>query len=355
MRVVVREDPRGALPLMEQVLRAAGDLATEYPLVFREGAQGQAVVAEEDGEILSGCALLTRRLVVGEERLDVGMIGSVATAASQRGRGLASSVLERAEAELTARGCLFALLWADSPEFYTARGYQEVGAEVDVGLQTALAASLPATEGVRPAGPGDFPAMHELYQGHAQRVERGAAESAALFETPGMRMVVRTRGDEVLAYACRGRGGDLPNVVHEWAGGTEDVLACLRSLLEEADSEDLYLMAPWGEQPVLTALLERGAPAATGVLGMGKLLDPSRAAALLASHAESELELTVGSQGSYRFAHGPRGATLDVGQLLQALVPAHGRPDVLTDLSRRLATPFVGLPLAPFAWGLDSI
>ena len=71
MRVVVREDPRGALPLMEQVLRAAGDLATEYPLVFREGAQGQAVVAEEDGEILSGCALLTRRLVVGEERLIV--------------------------------------------------------------------------------------------------------------------------------------------------------------------------------------------------------------------------------------------------------------------------------------------
>lgn len=355
MKVVVREDPRGALPLMEQVLRAAGNLATEYPLVFREGAQGRAVVAEEDGEILSGCALLTRELVVGQERLNVGMIGSVATADAQRGRGLASSVLERAEAELRDRGCLLALLWADSPEFYTARGYQDVGVEVDVRLEAALAASLPPTIGVRPAGPGDFAAMHELYLGHDQRVERKAEESAALFETPGMRVLVRTRGGEVLAYACRGRGGDLSNVVHEWAGGTEDVLACLRSLVEEATSEDLYLMAPWGEHPVLAALLERGAPAAAGVLGMGKLLDAPRAAALLASHAEGELELTVDSQGSCRFVHGTRSATLDEGQLLQALVPAHGRSDVLRGLFDRLGAPFTGLPLAPFAWGLDSI
>jgi len=278
MKVAVRDDFSKALPLMGQVLRNGADLASEYPLIFSREASGRVVVASEAGEVLSTCALLERDLLYPGGSVRVGLIGSVSTAKEARGRGLASAVLRCAEEELSSRGCLLSMLWADSAEFYSARGYAPVGSERDFALRRDLARALPKPTRVREATREDFTKLHELYTTHSLRVDRSRSESALLYATPAMRILVQDSDEGPIAYACLGRGKDLAGVIHEWAGEPEGVLACTRLFLEQEleprSSGSLFLMSPDSAHPVTERLVDLGAPSAAGILAMGKLLDP---------------------------------------------------------------------------------
>ncbi|MCB9916272.1 MAG: GNAT family N-acetyltransferase [Planctomycetes bacterium] len=354
MKTVVRARPGDALGVMRRALRGGAPLEAEYPLVFGADAAGSFVVAEEAGAAAAGCAVLVRELVLPGGRLRVGLIGSVCTDADRRGRGLASAVLLRAEAELAAAGCALALLWADDAEFYERRGYAEVGAERDYLLEPELASHLPACAGVRDASGGDLTRLHELYAGHTTRVERSAAESVALYTVPGMRVVVRERDGEVDAYACLGRGGDLHGVVHEWAGDAEGVLACVRALLEPRD-EPLFLMAPVTASELSARLDALGAPSALGVLGMGKPLDGARLVDELCAAADVPLVWTACGGERWRL-EGPAGASeLDIDQLVACVLAPRAERHRLDELEAALGVRFGALPRTPFVWGLDSI
>lgn len=364
MKLEVREDAGTALPLMESVLSPGKPLGLEYPLVFAPGALGRVVVAEEDGEVRSTCAILRRVLTfpdesVGTRQLPIGLIGSVSTSASFRGRGLASSVLELAERQLLEQGCVLSLLWADAPEFYAARGYQPIGMEVDFVLEESLCAGLPGTKNVRNGRIGDHASLHELYLDHDRRVERSAAESAALYSTPGMEVLVLSEGGSIKAYACLGRGHDLEGVIHEWAGQPRAVLACIRAHMEaqrqRGHEGPLFLMAPGDSRGLGACLTELGAPSAAGVLGMGKLLDPVAVALFLRQACADDLDISINSSGGGELSLGPRSVEIGADQWLDLLVPPRGDREPLEGLERRLRTRFAGLPWIPFLWGLDSI
>jgi len=359
MKIEVREDPRAALPLMESVLRGGRPLAPEYPLVFSPGGRGRAVVASEGGQPRSACAFLERELVLPAGRARVGLIGSVSTAADARGRGLASAVLERAEAELRERGCLLALLWADSQEFYSGRGYAPVGAELDVVLNSELLTALPAEPVPRAADERDFADMHELYATQELRVLRTRSESELLYASPGMRILVAEGSRGVEAYACLGRGEDLRGVVHEWAGSTPGVLACLRSFLELAAaagaSEPLYLMGPVRSGPIPSELERLGAPSAVGFLGMGKLLDVELAGQALRESAERELGIEARADGGCTLVSESGRAELSREGLISMLLPSRGDRAWLRAVEAKLGLRFRGLPWNAFLWGLDSI
>ena len=103
--------------LMERVLRGGAPLAAEYPLVFEHGFPGRIVALEEHGDVRSACGILVRDFAIGAARVRAGLIGSVTTDPAWRRRGLASRLLDRAEAMLAHDGCSLALLWADEPAF----------------------------------------------------------------------------------------------------------------------------------------------------------------------------------------------------------------------------------------------
>jgi GNAT superfamily N-acetyltransferase len=356
VKLTVREDPRSALPLMEDVLRGGAALAPDYPLVFGEAGSGRAVVIEEAGRVISSCAILERDLRIADRLLRVGLIGSVATAPEHRGRGLASTVLVEAEAELRAHGCVLAMLWADSPAYYEGRGYQTVGAERDFLLSPELRAHLPAANSVRVAQKADLAAMHALYIRHVQRVERSEEESAELYQTPGMDVLVSDGVSGVEAYACCGRGGDLVGVVHEWAGETEPVLACLAAHVERAaPGQELALMSPHAPDPVTERLTALGCPSAVGSLGMAKLLDPMTAAEFLSRASAVPLRTSAGSGGVLLLEAGERSVEVTEAELLGLLLPPHGERSALESLECRVGTSFEALPLGAFIWGLDSI
>jgi GNAT superfamily N-acetyltransferase len=356
-------DTRRALPLFDRVFGAPGEpgeLERECPLVFQGAFDGSVVAIEVDGEIASACAILRRDLVLGDHRVRAGFVGSVATDPRFRGRGLASRVLEAAEAELRKRGAWIACLWADDAPFYEQRGWRAFGAERDVVVSPALASKLPEPSGARPLSRDDVTAVHALYRRHTTRVDRTASETSALLDCPRMSVLVRERASAVVAYACMGRGRDLADVIHEWGGEAEDVAALVRAHVERraalGDQSNAFLISPVDEMALASRLAELGAPNSTGILGLAKLLDARAAAEFAASllgptvraNREHPIELTE--------LRGPRGTcSLSDAALIDVLFCARGERRVSNECAADLGVERGTLLLAPFAWGLDSI
>lgn len=341
-------------------------LPAEYPLVFDPRFEGRVQPLDADGpEARAACTVLERTFHVGGRSLRGGLIGSVATDPAWRGQGLATRLLERTEADLRERGALFALLWADDPRFYLARGYAPLGAETDHRLVSELARSLPGQEGVRVLRAQDVPHLHRLHARHATRVARTPEEMRALLAVPGMLTLVRERapgpGQALLpvAYASLGRGRDLANAIHDWAGAPEDVLALLGAHLRRRfPSEEpgaLFLMAPATESELARRLHELGVASRRGILGLGKLLDGSRACVLLAELLGEGSAVTW--EGERARLRGRSGVVIELDlEGLQALLL--GAPEVgaaARQLLLRLGCAHPCLPLEPFAFGLDSI
>lgn len=352
-----------AQAFLERVL-GTDALAAEYPLVFDPRFSGETVELVEEGEPRAACAVLVREFHLGSRVVRGGLIGSVATDPAWRRRGLGTRLLERAERELAARGCVFALLWAEDPAYYLARGYAPFGVENDFLLVSELAAALPEPTGVRELRAGDEPLLRRLLERHPARVERTGEEMRALLAVPGMLTLVRERrlapGRPVqpVAYACLGRGRDLADAIHEWAGEPEDVLALVRAHLERrfpaGEQGGLFLMAPPQASELAYRLLKLGAPSKRGILGLGRIVAASAAASLLADVLGAH-DAVQAAAGKLRI-RGPSGsAELDLDALQGVLFGGPDLRDEVRGFMQGLGFDRVRLPLEPFAFGLDSI
>lgn len=360
-----------ALGLIEEAHGLGGMLAPEYPLVFEDEFSGHTLGVGEAGEMRAACAFLVRDLALpsrdGGSKLRVGLIGSVTTGEAWRGQGFGTRLVIEAEARLQLEGCAAVFLWADDPRFYLRRGYAPVGCEEDVLVPAVLAPKLPAPTDVRPLIPSDIAAVHELYSRHPARVERTIEETAALIDCPRMDALVREHDGVVVAYALRGRGRDLAEVVHEWGGAPHHVLALLRAHLERrfesVDPGALILMAPTSEKPLLDALDAVGCSRQTGILGLGKVLDREAAAEAIADRlgvlgsAKVCMGIDeVGNEVPGLHLAGPSGECfLDDEATLALMFAPESVRESAHELTLSLGLPDTELPLEPFFWGLDSI
>jgi GNAT superfamily N-acetyltransferase len=343
------------------VLRDGGDRASEYPLVFAPDAPGSLVTLGEDGIVHSACATLVRDLVIGGERLRVGLIGSVATDPARRGHGLATRVLETAERELARDGAVLGLLWADDADFYRRRGWREFGSELDFAFDAKSIERLPQRGTIRRSAPDDEGALHRLYSRHRARVERTEAETRALVRTPAMETLVMHEERDVRAYACLGRGADFAGTIHEWGGSPEDVLALVRAHFERLRGarDEVFVLAPADAQEFAAFARDAGARSGVGVLALAKVLDPIAAAERLTdwTRGEARIDIETHSEGepTVTLSGATQTAKLRAADLLDLFAPARGECARLGELERRLDVSFARLPLAPFLWGLDSI
>ncbi len=353
----------GAQSVLASVVPEPAALAREYPLLFDASSQGGVATIEQDGAVRSACTFLMRTFVTPRATFELGLIGSVATQAEYRGRGLAGRVLAAAETELARRGALLAVLWADDPPFYERRGYAKFGTEIDFTLPADLVHELPAASNVRERRADDALAIDLLHRTHPERVQRSVAETAALLECPDMEVLVCERWGKIAAYTCLGRGRDLRDVIHEWAGDALTVLGLVRAHLERrrarGEDGDLYIIAPPSADDLAQRLEALGATMALGVLAMGKLLDARAAAELAASVLDRRKQLKVElggvDTGSMVFVNGERRVSCTPEELVRLLFAARGDRTLALDVAQRLDVSSKALPLAPFAWGLDSI
>ena len=347
---------------MESVLRDGGALGPEYPLVFGAIASGDVVTVEDEGDVRSACATLVRNFVVGDHVVRGGLIGSVSTDPEYRRRGLATRVLLEAEEQLEREGCHFSLLWADDPAFYLARGWRPMGVEVDFSVPSSMRGQLPRHDSVRVAQEGDAAAIHALYVTHAQRIDRSPAETEQLLAAPGVEVLVAESGGQMVGYGCMGRGEDLRHVVHEWAGTSDVVLALVRSHMERemlrGEPGDVFLMTPADRTELHEELEGLGCERLVGILGLGKILNLEATAELLrevsTGPAVELIDSEAGTNG-VRIAGSRAEVTVQRVELLNLLFPARGDRFHIERVERAIGIDLDCLPLAPFAWGLDSI
>lgn len=352
---VKRLTPGDALPLMHEVWGSERDFAGEYPLVFGEGpgfrgAFGRVLGITARERVAASLGYLERDLITPFGELRVALLGSVTTAPSWRGRGLASALLREAEDWARRSGCVATFLWPTDGRVYENAGYRPAGCEWNVVLPVDLdlGEHLPS----RRASATDTRSLLALYEQHPVRVRRSPEEFARLLDCPDMRALVATRGDTIVAYACIGRGADLSNCVHEWAGETNAVLGLVSAIAGEDPDAPRYLLAPDWSNPVAEALLDAGCPALTRAMGMAKLVDAPAAARFLTARTGRDVVVSAGSVFADA-AGGP--VALAEGDLLSALLPEENQGPELDAVAARLGLEPADLPAYAFAWGLDSI
>lgn len=349
--------------LIERVHENVGSLDEEYPLVFEQSEGEHLLAIGEQGEARSACALLPRDFVFADRaRLRGGLIGSVSTDPAFRGKGLGSLLINEAEKRLKDEQCAFSLLWAKEPGFYFRMGYCPIGIELDYAIDGAAARRLPAGQGVRPMREEDSRRIHRLYEKHEARLQRSEAETHALLRCPGMQTLVQERDGTLVAYACLGRGSDLQDVIHEWGGDAHDLLALIRAHHEmrfggEQDGV-VYLMSPPFATDLHRVLDEAGIPVYEGFLGLAKIVDRERIAGFLDERLgeAGQAELIETPEGQcIRLSGDGKETWIDDDAALALLFPVSDLREKGAELLGIVGIETTGLPVYPFAWGLDSI
>lgn len=155
----------------------------------------------------------------------------------------------------------------------------------------------------------------------------------------------------------------MHDVIHEWAGDACTVLGLVRAHIERrvarGNASDLFLIAPSSADDLTDRLRRAGAKSVVGVLGLAKLLDSQAAAAVFAR--------LLDRRGTLRVTHGATDpdtlvfegdrcrAGCTASELLPMLFAPKGERSGVLEFADRLGLPAHDLPLALFAWGLDSI
>jgi predicted acetyltransferase len=82
------------------------------------------MMLRDSRQAVAHLALYRRDVGIGEETVEVGMIGSVAVRRDRQGRGLSRLLVASANARLRERGIPFSIVYARSPKLYAACGYR---------------------------------------------------------------------------------------------------------------------------------------------------------------------------------------------------------------------------------------
>lgn len=88
------------------------------------GAPEVAMVLRDNSSIFGHLGLYTHEVTIGNERLEIGMLGGIAVAPDRRRAGYCRVLVRRAHEHLTARHIAFSILVAYEPRIYQRSGYK---------------------------------------------------------------------------------------------------------------------------------------------------------------------------------------------------------------------------------------
>ncbi len=346
-RAVHREDVKPTPSLLEFLdgpawREGAYPLRAEFPSVFGAYPGGESFYIERDNKIVSHVALVVREYQHADFQFRVGLIGSVMTAPTFRGQGMASFLLRKALTELRRRGCVVAMLWSDNAEFYHPLGFHRAGQEVDF-LFSATEGGEPLQSGpVREWKESDTPnALWRLYCKHSGRLDRSLEEEKALVKIPKTRIFISETEGKITSFIAVNKGSDFENYIHEWGGPTDEVALTVAMVQRRFfPDRNLTLIAP---AFISTEAFRRYAIKRWGgVLGMFKLIQPNALMAVYGNYLRKKGHALNWKAGSLIATIG--GAEYPLNSEWDYLKLAFGEgPD-----DDRPTLPF-------FLWGFDSI
>ena len=109
---------------VDTLLRVCFDLTAPYDY---GPDRAEIVLALDDaGKVVGHAAIYRRPISIGNETVAVGMIGGVAIAAAERGRGHVRTLMAEIHRQFAAEALPFSLLFAFVPAVYRSSGYREM-------------------------------------------------------------------------------------------------------------------------------------------------------------------------------------------------------------------------------------
>jgi GNAT superfamily N-acetyltransferase len=278
MRLLENSEATDFQPRLDAWLRpgAAVTSANEAPLLLGPNARSKRVVAEVAGEAVSHAALYVHQVHVHGCPLSVGVIGAVATDPRWRQQGLAGQVLAEIEGLARAENLDLLALWATDTGLYEQAGFVRSGHEWIAAWQND---DLHGPYRVRALEANDLPALMSIHAREAVHTQRSLADWQALVRIPAMTGCVAVDGAlAVQAYAFCGKGIDLENCIHEWAGVAGALPALASYTRASLGVPEIYIMGGQHQASVLQVLQPHTVALRQGALGMLRLLRPAAVA-----------------------------------------------------------------------------
>lgn len=90
----------------------------------RHGIPTTTMLVREGRRVVGHLAMYVRQIDIGDETVDVGLLGEIAIAADRRRAGLGRDLVRRAHEDLQARSIPFSILFAYEPRVYASSGYR---------------------------------------------------------------------------------------------------------------------------------------------------------------------------------------------------------------------------------------
>lgn len=179
------------------------------------------------GPLLVGCAAArVARLKTSQGELRVGILGAVATHPDWRGRGVASSVVDRLVDWLDEKKVAGTALWGSEQRFYSKWGFVPSGRQWQIPLAKLLLS--PSESGAHEAiSVGWNPALFELLQRRSGGLVIQEADRRWFEAHRNVQWYWLGSRETPSAYLAFGRGIDLPGVVHEWGGDPSELVRLL--------------------------------------------------------------------------------------------------------------------------------
>lgn len=343
-----------------------GTVARDFPLFYNEKNSQHLWCAYEGGKLAAHAGYFPTIMRVENLPLPVAGIGGVYTETEFQGQGIATKLIEKSAEDAKKNGAALAFLWSDKHEFYAKLGFYLTGRQwtgmlepkdipllKERGEKSGLHSSdLTFFEGGE--DPDFLKQSFALLEAYPIGIARSLEEHTAYLSGGSARVISAWAGKELAAYFVIGKGKDLSNCIHEWAGD-EAALHLLTAHCLELAGTALFLFSPQfmpDEVNWIYSLNEMGISLKPEYMSLVKLLDFAKVKKLahdyLAKAGIPASDLLLEQSGE-KFTVQWKGSTkleFNEAQLLRFLFG----PELPTNQELRAY-----FPLRLWYWGMDSV
>jgi predicted acetyltransferase len=333
-------------------------ITSEYPTALSTNNIHNMSIITEDEKIIAHAVLKTLVIKTPHAIFKVGAIGSVITDPDYRQQGHSRKNIENCIELAQKQECDLVILWTDQFDYYRKMGFELAG--FDYSYIFDKPAPLKNKNLRFVAGNNVDPnALQKLYSQHTVHAVRSIDDFRQFLKIPNSHLFTAwDQNNQLLAYAVEGKGADLVNYVHEWAGQSE-ALVDLFQYIHQQKNEVITVMTPAHSQNLRNQLHQASGFSHQGFLGMLKIVNKNSLLSKIKKAFIAEgFDKIVLEQQQDRFVFG-MGSDMytleneaDLIQFLFGPLNINSLDFVSVDTKQKLTTL---LPMPLWVWGWDSI
>jgi GNAT superfamily N-acetyltransferase len=333
-------------------------ITSEYPTAFAQNNIHNMSIITEDEKIISHAVLKTLIIKTPIAIFKVGAIGSVVTDPNYRQQGHSRKNIENCIELARQQECDVVILWTDQFDFYRKMGFELAGFDYSYVIENKTAIKNKDLRFVT-GNNVDPAALQKLYSQHTVHAIRSNDDFKQFLKIPNSNLYTAwDPQNKLVAYAVEGKGLDLVNYVHEWAGQTP-ALIDLFNYIQQQKNQILTIMTPAHSINLHASLKECSTLTHQGYLGMLKLINKTQLLNKIkkAFRAEGFDQIVFEEQNDkIVFGYGTDLYTLDkeadLIQILFGPLDINSLDFMSAETKEKLAKM---LPMPLWVWGWDSI